>query len=207
MIEFKIIPGFTKYDQALSMMDKEVDNVISNPDKEKILFLEHPDTYSAGTSFEKEDLKDIPENLVHKVGRGGRITYHGPGQRIIYPIINLANPNREKDIRKYIKDLENLAIRTLAEFGIKAFTIDGMVGIWVKIGGSQKKIGAIGVRVRKWVTFHGMAINVSTDLSKFNKIIPCGIQEYGVTSMKDLGIEVDFKIFDEALIRNAKNIF
>lgn len=207
MIEFKIIPGLMEYDKALSMMEDEVENLLQNPSIEKIFLLEHPDTYSAGTGFEAKDLKDVPQNQVHMVGRGGKITYHGPGQRIIYPILNLAGPDREKDIRKYIKDLELVSILTLADFGIDAFTIDGMIGIWVKVGGLKKKIGAIGVRVRRWVTFHGMAINISTDLTKFSKIIPCGIGDLGVTSIKELGSKVSFKEFDVALIKRFQEVF
>jgi lipoyl(octanoyl) transferase len=207
MLNWKILPGITSYSQGIAVMDKHVKDVQENPDKEVVLLLEHDDVYTAGTSYDAQELQNPGNIEVAYTGRGGKFTYHGPGQRIIYPILNLASKNREKDIRKYVKDLENVVIDTLSDFKISAFLKEGMIGIWVNDKGLDKKIGAIGVRVQKWVTFHGIAVNISTDLEKFNGIIPCGISDFGVTSMKELGKEVAIEEFDEALMKNFEKIF
>ena len=207
MTNFKIIPGLVPYSQGIEIMEHHLNEAIQNPPQETVILLEHEDVYTAGTSYKPEELKN-PDNIpVIYTGRGGRFTYHGPGQRVIYPILNLSLPHRLRDIKKYIKDLENWIIATLEEFNISAFTKNNMIGIWVSHNGLHKKIAAIGVRVRKWVTYHGIAVNISTDLSKFDGIIPCGITSYGVTSMKELGVEVSMEEFDVILKRHFERIF
>lgn len=207
MLTWKIIPGLTAYSQGMAIMESHLKEVQADPDKEIVMLLEHEHIYTAGTGYDASELKNPGEIEVAYTGRGGKFTYHGPGQRIIYPIINLTNSNREKDLKKYIKDLENTVIASLDNFGIEAFVKEGMVGIWVNHKEEDKKIGAIGVRIQKWVTFHGIAVNISTDLEKFGGIVPCGISDFGVTSMKEIGKEISMEDFDEAFMRNFEKIF
>lgn len=203
---WKILPGLTPYSQAIAIMSRHVKDVQSNPANETILMVEHEDVYTAGTGYKEEELIDPAGIEVIYTGRGGKFTYHGPGQRIIYPILNLSANGREQDIRKYIKDLETVIICALSDFGIDAFIKEDMIGIWVNHEGQDKKIGAVGVRVRKWVTFHGIAVNISTNLKKFDGIIPCGISDFGVTSIKELGKEVSMDNFDDSLMKYFNEI-
>lgn len=204
---WKIIPGLTPYSQGVAIMKSHVKEVQQDPNKEIVLLMEHQDVYTAGTSYNPDELINPGDIEVAYTGRGGRFTYHGPGQRIIYTILNLASEGREQDIRKYIQNLETTVISTLFDFGIGAFLKDDHIGIWVNHDGKDKKIGAIGVRVQKWVTFHGIAINITTDLEKFKGIVPCGIHDYDVTSIKDLGKGVLMEDFDEAFEKNFEEIF
>jgi lipoyl(octanoyl) transferase len=207
MINWHIISGLTPYSQGIEVMEHHLNALLQHSSNETILLIEHEDAYTAGTSYKLDELKNTHDIPVFYTGRGGKFTYHGPGQRVIYPILNLSLPQRTRDIKKYIKDLEYLVIDTVHEFGISAFTKDGMVGIWVLDSGKDKKIGAIGIRVKKWCTYHGIAVNISTDLEKFHGIIPCGISEYGVTSIQELGINITMQDFDIALKRQFEKIF
>lgn len=205
MNNFNIIKTYTDYNSADDMQNQELQKVIQGG-KESILLCHLDDVYTAGTSANIQTdyfNKNIP--LV-ETGRGGQITYHGPGQIVAYPIINLNN--REKDLKKYIQNLQVWIINTLKHFDIDAFTTDD-VGVWVKLdNGSIKKIAAIGIRVRKWVTFHGIALNVNTDLSKFNGIVPCGITQHGVTSIADiLGKEINIEKVEDILVKEFEKIF
>ena len=205
MNNFNIIKAYTDYNSADDMQNQELQKVIQGG-KESILLCHLDDVYTAGTSANIQTdyfNKNIP--LV-ETGRGGQITYHGPGQIVAYPIINLNN--REKDLKKYIQNLQAWIINTLKHFNIDAFTTDD-VGVWVKLdNGSIKKIAAIGIRVRKWVTFHGIALNVNTDLSKFNGIVPCGITQHGVTSIADiLGKEINIEEVEDILVKEFEKIF
>lgn len=205
MNNFNIIKTYTDYNSADDMQNQELQKVIQGG-KESILLCHLDDVYTAGTSANIQTdyfNKQIP--LV-ETGRGGQITYHGPGQIVAYPIINLNN--REKDLKKYIQNLQAWIINTLKHFDIDAFTTDD-VGVWVKLdNGSIKKIAAIGIRVRKWVTFHGIALNVNTDLSKFNGIVPCGITQHGVTSIADiLGKEINIEEVEDILVKEFEKIF
>jgi lipoyl(octanoyl) transferase len=205
MNNFNIIKTYTDYNSADDMQNQELQKVIQGG-KESILLCHLDDVYTAGTSANIQTdyfNKNIP--LV-ETGRGGQITYHGPGQIVAYPIINLNN--REKDLKKYIQNLQAWIINTLKHFDIDAFTTDD-VGVWVKLdNGSIKKIAAIGIRVRKWVTFHGIALNVNTDLSKFNGIVPCGITQHGVTSIADiLGKEINIDEVEDILVKEFEKIF
>ncbi|MEY3196690.1 MAG: hypothetical protein RLZZ59_56 [Pseudomonadota bacterium] len=206
MVEWQVIPGFSDYQTTVHMMEKHMEKVILGEAEELIILTEHKDVYTAGSSYDNKELlkHDIP---VVYTGRGGKFTYHGPGQRVIYPILNLASKNRTKDLKKYIQNLEEWMILTLRNFGIDAFIVPERVGIWLLDRGKEKKIGAIGVRVRKWITYHGVAINISTDLKKFEGIIPCGISEFGVTSLEDIGVKITMEEFDQALRENFANIF
>lgn len=195
------------YQQILDIMLLKVQEVINLTSNETIYLVEHDDVYTVGRNFVNTDLLKLkPDSLVH-INRGGKITYHGIGQRVIYPILNLNLNNRARDIKLYIKMLEEWIINTLEIFGIKAITIEDKVGIWVSHLSTYFKIASIGISIRKWVTYHGIAVNVFTDLKKFQNIIPCGISNHSMTSMKELGVSVDFNTFDEVLKNEFHKIF
>lgn len=168
---------------------------------ELVWLLEHPPVYTAGTSAAVSELLD-PRFEVVETGRGGRYTYHGPGQRVGYVLLNLAR--RGRDVRRFVHSLEGWVIATLGDFGVESWRAEGRIGIWTRdIDGTEAKIGAIGVRIRRWVTMHGFAVNLAPDLAHFGGIVPCGIAEYGVTSLARLGIEVAPEEWDEALHSRA----
>ncbi|WAT19213.1 lipoyl(octanoyl) transferase LipB [Aurantiacibacter sp. MUD11] len=182
--------------QALAAADGGTEVV-----RELVWMLEHPPVYTAGTSADVTELMD-PRFDVVETGRGGRYTYHGPGQRVTYVLLDLKR--RSRDVRLFVHSLENWVIATLADFGVEAFAVPDRIGIWTRdVDGSEAKIGAIGVRVRRWVTMHGFAVNLAPDLSHFGGIVPCGIAEYGVTSMERLGKTVAPEEWDEALLARA----
>lgn len=207
MVVWISLPGLTPYDKALSFMEERLSEVISGAKNEAIFLLEHPDIYTAGTSSNDSELLDNQDIPVIYTGRGGKFTYHGPGQRVLYPVLNLNNPNRKPDLKLYIRNLEQWIINSLEQVGVKAYTIKDMVGIWVSHKNSHAKIAAIGVRVRKWVTYHGVAINITTDLQRYKGIIPCGIDNFPVTSLKELGIEISMNDFDAILQKEFEKIF
>ena len=185
-----------------------MDGIYSGNTGECVWFLEHPPLLTAGTSARKEDLFDNNRFPVHQTGRGGQITYHGPGQRIIYIMLDLRQ--RGQDLRAYIQKLESWVIKTLTTFNISGERRPGRIGIWVDRGnGREDKIAAIGVRVRHWITFHGISINVEPNLSHYDTIVPCGISNpnYGVTSLVDLGHPVAMADLDVALIATFEKIF
>ncbi len=181
-------------------MEQRVDDIIAGVKPEQIWLLQHPPLYTAGTSADSAELKDAARFPVFETGRGGRYTYHGPGQRVIYAMIDLRE--RGKDIRAHVWRLEEWVIRALADFGIVAERRAGRIGLWVATGGTEQKIAAIGVRVRKWVAYHGLALNVDPDLSHFSGIVPCGIAEFGVTSMHHLGVTASMNEVDAAFRRH-----
>ncbi len=206
-MEWKISKELVNYPDAVSFMEDRVSLVNNGRGDECVWLLEHPSLYTAGTSAKEKDLLDnrFP---VYKTGRGGQYTYHGPGQRVAYIILNLKQRQQKPDIKRYIYNLEEWIIRTIARFGIKGMRREGRVGIWVNIeGGKEAKIAAIGVRVRHWISFHGVAINVNPDLSNFDGIVPCGISEHGVTSFKNLGIDIKMEHLDEALKEEWGGVF
>ena len=197
-----------EYKDALKVMSETVEKVIENDENGYLWLLEHPSIYTAGTTANSNELLNSNGFPIHETGRGGKYTYHGPGQRVVYPIFNLNKIQNPRDVKKYVRDLEEVIIQTLSHFGIESFRREGRVGIWVidpQIG--ESKIAAIGVRMKKWVTFHGIAINISPNLSHFNGIIPCGISEYGVTSLSNMGINITLEEFDNQLKNTFANIF
>lgn len=196
------------YDEALSEMERIVNGITLNLEQQTIWFLEHPDIYTGGSSANKDSLLDPRKFPVYETGRGGDYTYHGPGQRVIYLMLDLKKifAPHEPDLRKYIYYLEQIIIDSLKEVGISGERREGRIGIWVHTKNGEKKIAAIGVRVRKWVTYHGIAININPNLSNFDGIVPCGISEYGVTSIQDLGKNVDMEYFDNIIKSKIKNI-
>lgn len=196
------------YDYAHEFMEQRVAEIRAGNAPECIWFLEHPPLYTAGTSSKIEDLLTPDRFPVHEIGRGGQYTYHGPGQRIAYVMLDLKK--RKPDVRWFVSALESWVINALQEFNIKGETREGRVGIWVDRGkGYEDKIGAIGVRLRKWVTFHGIAINVEPELEHFGGIVPCGIgdEKLGVTSLVDLGLPVTIDDLDDALKRRFEDSF
>jgi lipoyl(octanoyl) transferase len=186
------------YPDALSFMERRVADISAGKAPETVWLLEHPPLYTAGTSAQTEDLLTPDRFPVYDTGRGGQYTYHGPGQRVAYVMLDLNR--RGRDLRRYVASLEQWIIDTLAAFNVKGERRQGRVGIWINRGhGREDKIAAIGVRVRHWVTFHGIAINVDPVLEHFSGIVPCGIAEHGVTSLVDLGLPVTMADLDVAL--------
>jgi lipoyl(octanoyl) transferase len=188
-------------------MEARVADIHQGTAPEAIWLLEHPPLYTAGTSAQAQDLVEPDRFPVFPVGRGGQYTYHGPGQRVIYTMLDVSR--REKDVRCFVRHLENWVIAALAEFNVKGEIRPGRVGVWVtrpdkapNLDGTprEEKIAAIGVKLRKWVSFHGISINVEPDLSHFSGIVPCGIREHGVTSLVDLGLPVTMADLDAALM-------
>lgn len=195
--EWRTSPDLVPYPEALAAMDARAAAIANGAAPELIWLLEHPPVYTAGTSADPAEVLD-PRFEVFETGRGGRHTYHGPGQRVAYVQLDLAR--RGRDVRRFVHGLESWVIATLGTFGVEAWAVPDRVGIWTRdVDGSEAKIGAIGVRVRRWVTLHGLSVNLDPDLSHFGGIVPCGIAEYGVTSLKRLGLALAPGAFDEAL--------
>ncbi|VVT16675.1 Octanoyltransferase [Sphingomonas sp. EC-HK361] len=195
-IEWRVSAGLTDYAAALAEMEARAAAVGAGDGRELIWLLEHPPVYTAGTSADPAELVD-PRFPVVAAGRGGRYTYHGPGQRVGYLVLDLTK--RGRDVRAFVHAVEGWIIAALGEIGIAAFRAEGRIGIWTMDGGTEAKIGAIGVRVRRWITFHGFSVNLAPDLSHFGGIVPCGIADYPVTSAEKLGKNVSQETFDAAL--------
>ncbi|MHA1538990.1 MAG: lipoyl(octanoyl) transferase LipB [Alphaproteobacteria bacterium] len=193
------------YLDAIQFMEERVAAISAGTAEQMLWALEHPSLYTKGTSAKDGDLLVADRFPVFEAGRGGEFTYHGPGQRVLYVMLDLKK--WQKDVRAYVAALEDVVIRTLRHFDVVGERRAGRVGIWVQVGATEKKIAAIGVRLRKWVSFHGLAINVAPDLSHFSGIVPCGIQEYGVTSLADLGISTSLAEVDKVLQKEIINVF
>ena len=210
-VEWKISDTPVDYDTAVDFMEVRAADIFEGRAPELVWLLEHPALYTAGTSANSDDLLTPDRFPVYKTGRGGEYTYHGPGQRVAYVLLNLNK--RTRDVRAYVRNLEEWIIQTLGEFSITGERRDGRVGIWVDRGANsdgariEQKIAAIGVRVRRWVTFHGISINVEPELEHFSGIVPCGISEHGVTSLVDLGIPATTTDLDVALSKTFEGIF
>ncbi|WP_068438168.1 lipoyl(octanoyl) transferase LipB [Magnetospirillum sp. XM-1] len=205
-VEWRISDSPVDYPQAVAAMEERVAAIRAGTAPELVWLLEHPPLYTAGTSADPRDLVDPDRFPVYEAGRGGQYTYHGPGQRVAYVLLDLKK--RGADIRAYVCNLEEWIIRTLARFVVKGERRPGRVGIWVDRGGGREdKIAAIGVRVRHWVTFHGIALNVDPDLTHFEGIVPCGIREHGVTSLWDLGLTPTLDDVDCALMATFPEVF
>ncbi len=196
-VEWKTSPGLVPYAEALAFMEARAAAIRAGSAAECVWLLEHPPLFTAGTSADPAELSNPRGFPVFEAGRGGRYTYHGPGQRVGYVMLDLEK--RGRDIRRYVHGLEGWIIATLAELGVEAHRAPGRIGIWVGDGPSEAKIAALGVRVRRWVTMHGFAINVAPDLAHFGGIVPCGIAEYGVTSLSALGRPTPLNAIDIVL--------
>ena len=214
MVEWIITDGLTDYEHALAFMEDRVNAIIAGNADECIWLLEHPPLYTAGTSAKPVDLIDPDRFPVFNARRGGEYTYHGPGQRVAYVMLDVGK--RGRDVRQFVKDLETWVIATLETFNVKGEIRDGRVGVWVQRPEkprqpngqlAEDKIAALGIRLRKWVSFHGLSINVEPDLSHFDGIVPCGIQDHGVTSLVDLGLPVSLQDVDVALQQCFKEQF
>jgi lipoyl(octanoyl) transferase len=195
-VEWRIDPGLVAYDTALADMEARAEAIRAGTAAERIWLLQHPPLYTGGTSADPADLR-APAFPVVPTGRGGRYTYHGPGQRVGYLSLDLSR--RGRDVRCFVHALEGWVIAALAHVGVEAFRAEGRVGIWTLDAGREAKIGAIGVRVKRWVTLHGLSVNVHPDLSHFAGIVPCGLPDYPVTSLAALGRDVPMETFDAAL--------
>ena len=214
MVEWKISNGLVAYEDAVALMEARAADIAGGTADEMIWLLEHPPLYTAGTSADPRDLTDPDRFPVHTSKRGGQYTYHGPGQRVAYVMLDVAK--RGRDVRAFVQQLEAWVIATLAEFNVVGEIRCGRVGVWVQrpdkplqANGAvaEDKIAAIGIRLRKWVSFHGISINVEPDLEHFTGIVPCGISDHGVTSLVDLGLPVSMDDLDVALQRNFKRTF
>ena len=214
MPDWRISDGLVPFPQALAEMEARVEAIIAGRAPELVWLLEHPPLYTAGTSARREDLLEPDRFPVYPTRRGGEYTYHGPGQRVAYVMLDLNR--RGRDVRAFVRQLEDWVSRTLGEFAVKGERRAGRVGVWVvrsdrppQPDGSpaEDKIAAIGVRLRRWVSFHGIAINVEPDLAHFGGIVPCGIRGHGVTSLVDLGLPVTMADLDLALERTFRQVF
>lgn len=200
-IEWRRDEAQVPYRTALDFMTERNAAIAAGTAPELVWLLEHPPVYTAGTSAAADELLD-PRFEVVEARRGGRYTYHGPGQRVGYVLLDLKR--RARDVRGFVHAMEGWVIATLADFGVESWRSEGRIGIWTRdIDGREAKIGAIGVRIRRWVTMHGFSVNLNPDLSHFGGIVPCGIDEFGVTSLARLGHAVDMPTWDEALLKRA----
>jgi len=205
-IEWQVSGAPVAYEPAVAAMEARVAAIRAGAAPELVWLLEHPPLYTAGTSARATDLVEPGLFPVHRTGRGGQYTYHGPGQRVGYVMLDLRH--RGADLRAYVHALEEWLILTLARFGIAGERREGRVGIWINEGGGREsKIAAIGVRVRHWVSFHGVALNVDPDLGHYRGIIPCGVSEHGVTSLARLGVKADMPAVDAALRETFAEVF
>ena len=196
-IEWRVSDAPVPYEEALSFMEERAAAIRAGTAAECIWLLEHPPLFTAGTSADPAELTNPQDFPVYEAGRGGRYTYHGPGQRVGYLMLDLEK--RGKDIRCFVHSLEGWMIDTLGALGVEAHRAPGRIGIWVGAGPGEAKIGALGVRVKRWVTLHGFAINVAPDLTHFTGIVPCGIADFGVTSLAELGKQIPLERVDSAL--------
>lgn len=206
-VGWAVSPGLTDYDAAVTAMERRAGAIAAGEAEELVWLLEHPPLYSAGVSAKPSDLLQPDRFPVFKSGRGGQFTYHGPGQRVAYVMLDVRA--RGQDVRAFVCALETWIIRALADLGVTAETRSGRVGVWVTRAAPARedKIAAIGVKLRKWVSFHGISLNVAPDLEHFAGIVPCGIRDYGVTSLADLSLHTSVANVDAALVRAFNAIF
>ncbi len=208
-IEWRIQPGLTPYMAAVAAMEARVGEIAAGNAAELVWLVEHPCLYTAGTSANPADLIQPDRFPVYKTGRGGQYTYHGPGQRVAYVMMDLNR--RGKDVRRFVAQLEQWLITTLDAFNVAGERREDRVGVWVRrperAAGAEDKIAAIGIRVRKWVTYHGISLNVEPDLEHFSGIVPCGVTQHGVTSLVDLGLPVTMADADVALKAAFTEVF
>lgn len=208
-VEWAVSEGPVAYEAAVAAMEARAAAIAAGEAAELVWLLEHPPLYTAGVSAKDGDLLDATRFPVHRTGRGGQFTYHGPGQRVAYVMLDLNA--RGRDVRTFVRGLEQWIIGALGEFGVPADVRDGRVGVWVERKGPgwsrEDKIAAIGVKVRKWVSFHGVSLNVEPDLGHFTGIVPCGVADHGVTSLVDLGVPATMDEADAALKTSFQRVF
>lgn len=213
MVEWITTPALTPYPEALAFMEARAEAIAAGRAEELVWLVEHPPLYTSGTSARIEDLTDPERFPVYEARRGGQYTYHGPGQRVAYVMLDLGR--RGRDVRAFVQQLEHWVIAALAEFNVTGHIREGRVGVWVERPEKprapdgaicEEKIAAIGIRLRKWVSFHGISVNVEPDLEHFSGIVPCGIRAHGVTSLVDLGLPVTMEDLDLALRRSFDQV-
>ncbi len=205
-IEWKISTKPIEYQEAINFMEQRIYQIHQEKASEMVWFLEHPPIYTGGSSAESKDLFNSLNLPVYQTGRGGQYTYHGPGQRVVYLMLDLRK--RGEDLRKYVANLEDWIIASLAEIGLSSEKREGRIGIWtIDKQNKDAKIAAIGIRVRKWITYHGIAINVTPNLEHYSGIIPCGIKEFGVTSLNELGYNISYQKLDSILKSKFSEFF
>ncbi|WEX07536.1 lipoyl(octanoyl) transferase LipB [Chelativorans sp. AA-79] len=213
-VEWRIEPGLTPYETALAFMERRAEAIRAGTAGEMVWLIEHPPLYTAGTSADSGSLLDPARLPVYQTGRGGEYTYHGPGQRVAYVMLDLKR--RREDVRAFVTALEDWIIASLARFNVRGERRDGRIGVWVARPDKpplpdgtpmEDKIAAIGIRLRRWVSFHGIAVNVEPELTHFSGIVPCGISGFGVTSLVDLGLPVTMDDFDVALKQAFEDLF
>ncbi len=204
-LEWRVADRPVPYPAALAAMEERVAAIRAGAAPELVWLLEHPPLYTAGTSADPAELLDPRGLPVYRTGRGGRFTYHGPGQRVAYVMLDLEP--RGRDVRRFVCGLETWLIAALARFGVQGFVRPDRVGVWVGKDGSEAKIAAIGVRVRRWVSYHGVALNIAPDLDAYRGIVPCGIRGFGVTSLADLGCMATVAEVDAALAATFAEVF
>ena len=202
-IDIKKSTKLINYTEAIDFLEKRLIEVHQNKSNELIWILEHPSTFTGGASYNKNEILDKKINLI-KTNRGGKITWHGPGQLICYFVIDLSK--RKKDVRKFVTLIEKTIIQTLRKYKINSFSDRKNIGIWVNNKNKIKKIGAIGIKVKKWIAYHGFSLNVNNDLSMYKKITPCGIRDKGITSLEEMGIK-NFHNIDKVIIEKFLNTF
>ncbi len=214
MVEWQISDGLTPYPEAVATMERRAEAIARGEASELIWLVEHPPLYTAGTSARPADLVDPDRFPVFEARRGGQYTYHGPGQRVVYVMLDVGA--RGRDVRAFVRALEDWVIATLADFNVTGERRQGRVGVWVRRpekpplpdgSGREDKIAAIGIRLRRWISFHGLSINVEPDLDHYRGIVPCGISQHGVTSLVDLGLPVTIPDVDQALRARFSEIF
>lgn len=198
-VEWRVADRPVSYCHAVATMETRVADIRARRAREMVWLLEHPPLYTRGASADADELIDAGGLPVHDTGRGGRYTYHGPGQRIAYVMLDLARAGRVADVRQFVCDLESWLIESLGDLGVRAFRRAGRVGVWVETSGGEAKIAALGIRLRRWVSFHGIAVNVEPDLSRYAGIVPCGLRGWGVTSLVALGLPVTMHDLDVVL--------
>jgi lipoyl(octanoyl) transferase len=208
-VEWQVTTGLTPYEDAVAFMEARVAAIAAGEAGELVWLVEHPSLYTAGTSATAQDLVMPDRFPVFRTGRGGQYTYHGPGQRVAYVMLDLAR--RGQDVRAFVAGLEDWLIAALDQFNVRGERREDRVGVWVrrpeKPAGTEDKIAAIGIRVRKWITFHGLSLNVEPDLEHFTGIVPCGVSQHGVTSLVDLGLPVTMMDADVALRTTFEQVF
>ena len=209
-VEWRVSDTLVPYEGAVAEMEARAAAIYAGAAPELVWLLEHPPLYTAGTSAVEADLLEPGRLPVFKTGRGGQYTYHGPGQRVAYVMLDLTRPNlgqSQRDVGCHVWRLEEWMIRVLARFGVTGERREGRIGVWIARGASEDKIGAIGVRVRRWVTYHGLALNVAPDLANYAGIVPCGISGHGVTSLAALGVRATLADVDAALRETFDDVF
>ncbi len=204
LIRWDSSPGLVNYPDAISSMEEDVASIRAGQSPQRVWLLEHPPVYTSGTSAKTADLLS-PQFPVYQTGRGGQYTYHGPGQRIAYVMLDIGA--RGNDVRGFVSALESWIIATLDEFGIKGERREDRVGVWVADGKTENKIAALGIRISRGISYHGISINVSPDLSHYDGIVACGVREHGVTSFRQLGLTTTMDELDQALLKTFQPIF